>query len=182
MNICRLCNKEFGNAGALQQHVLSRRCVKDRLRNIQRIKSKERQGRGSTDEIEHLRKQRISNTMKKNPNAGGIRIGSGRGKKTWYNSPIAGEIYLRSTYELEYAKWLDYNKIKWKQNLIKFPYHWEGIIRFYYPDFFLIDENVYVEIKGYETERDKAKWREFPYDLLVLYGRDLLKMGLDIKL
>lgn len=120
--------------------------------------------------------------MRKNPLSGGIRLGSGRGHKTWYQSVIAGDVYLRSTYELEYVKWLDCNNIRWKQNSTKFPYHWNGVIRYYYPDFFLIDMNKYVEIKGYKTEQDVAKWEDFPYELEILYGIDLIKMGLNVKL
>jgi hypothetical protein len=41
-------------------------------------------GIASTPEKEELRKQKISESMKKNKLSGGIRIGSGRGKKGWY--------------------------------------------------------------------------------------------------
>lgn len=141
---------------------------------------KPRRGVASTEEKEVKRRKRISETMKKNPNSGGLRVGSGRGKKQWYDSHIAGNVYLRSTYELEYAKWLDRNNIRWKQNLIKFPFNWEDSIRYYYPDFYLIDDDLFVEIKGYETEKDKAKWKDFPFKLKVLYKKDLLEMGLPI--
>lgn len=137
-------------------------------------------GRCLTKEKEFDRRRKISETMKKNPNSGGIREGSGRGKKQWYESPIAGSVYVRSTYELEYVKWLDENNIQWKGNLIKFPYEFEGKLRYYYPDFYLIESEEYIEIKGYKTEQDEAKWKEFPYKLRVLFRNDLLSMGLNI--
>ena len=54
-------------------------------------------GKGSTPEKELERRRNISKSMKNNPKAGGLREGSGRGKKMWYESKIAGKVYLRST-------------------------------------------------------------------------------------
>ena len=48
-----------------------------------------------------------------------------------------------------------------------FPYNWNGD-RKYFPDFYLPDLDVYVEVKGYEVERDRAKWRDFPKTLVVI--------------
>lgn len=88
---------------------------------------------------------------------------------------------LDSTWELEYAKYLDENKIKWKRNLIKFPYHYRNRLCYYIPDFYLIEEDVYIEVKGYQTKRDDAKWNEFPYKLIILKKEELIELGLDIK-
>lgn len=130
-------------------------------------------GKANSKEAEELRKQKISSTMKSNPKAGGLRVGSGRGIKIWYDSPIAGLVYLRSSYEIKYAKWLDDNNIKWIGNKEAFEYVYEGITRKYYPDFYLIDENTYIEIKGFRTQKDLAKWESFPHKLKILYGKDL---------
>ena len=35
-------------------------------------------------------------------------------------------------------------------------------------DFYISDLDLYVEIKGYETEKDRCKWRDFPHKLIVL--------------
>jgi len=49
---------------------------------------------------------------------------------------------MASSYELRYAKWLDENNIRWKRNLIKFPYKWQdGSLHYYTPDFYLDDTN-----------------------------------------
>jgi len=131
-------------------------------------------------EKEQARRKKISESMRKNPACGGLREGSGRGRKMWYTSKIAGRVYLRSTYEMEYAKWLDNNNIVWKQNLIKFPYTYDGKIHYYYPDFYLPDTNEYVEVKGFKTEKDIAKWKEFPYKLTILMRSDLKLLGCNI--
>lgn len=62
------------------------------------------------------------------------------------------------------------------------PYDWNGFVHYYIPDFILIEKNIYVEIKGYKTNKDDAKWKSFPHVLKILYGNDLKKMGLKIKL
>lgn len=139
-------------------------------------------GKALTLEKELERRKKISETMKNNPKAGGLREGSGRGVKTWYESKIAGKVYLRSTYELEYAKWLDNNNVNWKQNSNSFEYFFNNKNRKYYPDFYLIDEDCYVETKGFKTEQDLIKWNNFPHKLKILFGEDLLKLGLNIKL
>ena len=102
-----------------------------------------------TGEDEIKRREKISQTMKFNPNSGGLRCGSGRGVKQWYESKIAGLVYLRSSYELSYVKFLDDNDINWVGNKKYFLYNWNGEQRKYYPDFYLPDEDCYVEIKGY---------------------------------
>lgn len=138
-------------------------------------------GRGATPEREEERKRKISETMKKNKKSGGRRDGSGRGVKSWYESPIAGRVFLDSSWELAYAKYLDENNIKWKRNWIKFPYHVDETVHYYIPDFFLIDENCFVEIKGYKTDRDDLKWKEFPYVLKVLMFKELTDLGIYVK-
>lgn len=133
-----------------------------------------------TEKAEIKRRKNISKSMRGNPKAGGLRIGSGRGKKQWYESHIAGRVYLRSSYELEYAKWLDKNEIQWKQNHVGFPYVWRKRKRLYYPDFMLVDDNCFVEIKGFETKQDKAKWKSFPHPLRIIKRKDLKALGLHV--
>ncbi len=130
-------------------------------------------GIASTFEKEVERKKKISDTMKLNPKAGGLRHGSGRGIKTWYNSIIAGRVYLRSTYELRYVTCLDRIGVKWEQNVKGFEYLWENKKHLYYPDFYLIDEKCFIEVKGFKTEKDQAKWEQFPYKLCIIYLKEL---------
>ena len=35
-----------------------------------------------------------------------------------------------------------------------------------------------VEIKGYETDKDKAKWSQFTLKLKILKGRELKELGI----
>ena len=53
-----------------------------------------------------------------------------------------------------------------------FNYTWNGN-RTYFPDFYLPSLNLYVEVKGYETERDTAKWSQFPKKLFVIKAKEI---------
>lgn len=121
-------------------------------------------------------KKLISQNLK--GKTGGYRVGGGRGKGCWYDSPIAGKVYLDSSWELAYVKWLDEKGVLWKRNRIKFPYYFEGKQRHYIPDFYLLGDNKYIEIKGYKTDKDEAKWSSFPYKLDVLMESELKSIGI----
>lgn len=127
-----------------------------------------------SEESEIERRKKISATMKANPKAGGYRNGSGVGKGCWYESPTAGRVYLDSTFEKRVAQCLDKNNISWERNKEKFHYEYEGISHFYTPD--LKIEGAFVEIKGYVTERDNAKWKYFPKSLIILKENDIIEM------
>lgn len=76
------------------------------------------------------------------------------------------EIYLRSSYELDYAKFLDEHKIKYDVECFHIRY-WDNNEKRYrlaIPDFYLIDSNTIVEIKSNYTldiENMKDKFKEY---------------------
>ena len=122
-------------------------------------------GIASTSEKEAERKRKISETMKKNPLAGGRRIGSGRGKKGWYKG-----IYCDSSWELAFlVYYLDHNKnIKRCEERREYIFNNEKHI--YIPDF-VTDEGI-IEIKGYKTQQWKIKLEQNS-DIKVLYEDDI---------
>ncbi len=108
--------------------------------------------------------------MKNNPNCGGYRKGSGRGKNGWYKG-----YWCDSTYEL---CWLIYqldNDIIPIRNKIGYEYEYNNEKHIYYPDF-IINETIY-EIKGYETEQDLFKYKSIKKNkLIIIKKEDLLKV------
>ena len=64
----------------------------------------------------------------------------GRGKGDYYKG-----VWMRSSWERKYAKWLDKNRIQWKHEFKRLDL---GNTR-YTTDFYLHDTNKYIEIKGY---------------------------------
>lgn len=80
----------------------------------------------------------------------------GRVKNVLYNG-----IKLKGSWEVMVAEWLDSNNIKWEHETKYFEYEWNGK-RKYYPDFHLPELDMFLEVKGYKTERDSAKWKVVP--------------------
>jgi hypothetical protein len=92
----------------------------------------------------------------------------GRAKKYDYVSSKAGKISVDGTWELLVAKYLDSLNVTWNRNKNKFVYtHLNGKESTYTPDFYVKEWDAYIEVKGYETELDKCKWKQFPHKLLV---------------
>lgn len=75
-------------------------------------------------------------------------------KTSWYSiycPYLEKEIKVQGKWELKYANYLNENKIKWSRGRIRMEYKLfkEDIIHYYHPDFYLVDEDTYIEIKGY---------------------------------
>lgn len=82
---------------------------------------------------------------------------------------------LKGTWELETAKWLDKNNIKWTNIINGIEYIWNNSAHLYYPDFYLIELDYYIEVKGYERDRDRVKWQSVER-LIILKKDDILKI------
>jgi hypothetical protein len=74
------------------------------------------------------------------------------GKRIYYMN-----ICFRSGWEVAYAKYLDKNKIKWQYE----PKAFDLGNYTYRPDFYLSEDNVYVEIKGFWRGNAKMKFNLF---------------------
>lgn len=81
-------------------------------------------------------------------------------------------IKFQGQWELDFYKWCKLNEIEVIRNESWFEYEWEGI-RKYNPDFYLPEYDWYVEVKGYKTERDDAKWSQFPKILKVVSSKEI---------
>jgi hypothetical protein len=81
-------------------------------------------------------------------------------------------IKFQGSWELIFYNYCKSNQIPVERCVESFPYTWEGE-RSYFPDFYLPDRDLYIEIKGYETERDRRKWEAFPRPLKVLKQSDI---------
>ena len=165
---CKYCSKVFRTRAELRAHSITHKNDDNygysgwnkglHLSNEtkQRISEKTKNKKVSEET-----KKKISETCKKNKLSGGYRKGSGRGKKGTYKG-----YYCDSSWELAYVMYnLDHN-IKFERNEELFPYEFNGEQHKYKPDF--IEGNIYVEIKGYFTERVRAKEKAFPFQLKYL--------------
>lgn len=87
-------------------------------------------------------------------------------------------IDLHGSWELAYVKYLDRAQIAWQRNTESFAYFYDGKERRYTPDFYLPATDEYIEIKGYKTSKDDAKWSQFPKSktLRILMHNDLKQL------
>lgn len=130
----------------------------------------------------HKQHQRISQLL--NPRGEKISksvskaFSEGKGHKINHRLQYKG-IYMRSSWEIKVAQWLDENNIEWK-----FEPQWfklEKNLR-YLPDFFLPEKNTFLEVKGFLREKDKLKMNKFiELGNELLYIDNIKKINLHTK-
>jgi len=135
------------------------------------LKGRKDIGKALTEEKELERKKKISESMKKNPLSGGLRKGSGRGKKGWYKG-----YWCDSSWELAWVIYNIENGIKFERNQLGFEYEYKNQKRKYHPDFIVSD--TFYEIKGRRSfekmdEENKEKIRQFKNNLVILYEKQM---------
>jgi hypothetical protein len=75
---------------------------------------------------------------------------------------FAFDVNFKSTYEYRLAKALNENKIKWQYETKRFKIlYTEGKNKYYYPDFYLPEYDLWIETKGYWFEGQKEKFAKF---------------------
>lgn len=200
---CKFCEKECKNDNSLRNH--QRLCKlnperqttpfqdKDKQKEIAKIRRSKNQWSDPNYKMSDDTREKLSKGTKKR-NANESEETKAKRKATIAEKVEKGEwhvslakdhhhvykgIDLHGKWELNYAKWLDENQIKWMRCKDSFFYEYNGKTRRYTPDFYLIDSDEYIEIKGYKTEKDTAKWSQFPEyrTLKVLMKDDLKAMG-----
>lgn len=95
----------------------------------------------------------MKKAVEKNPDSYSKKNVSGRVKSIQYK-----EFTLKGSWEYLVAQWLDTNCINWEYEVGCFDYEWNGM-RKYFPDFYLPEYDIFLEVKGYETDRDSEKWK-----------------------
>ena len=183
---CKKCEKEFKSKYGLNSHIgwhnnpnresnfitYNKSVINgDRKSSNQFIKAKEKgetyivsdvtrkkisdKRRGSVTSQET--KDKISESMKlvvlNNPEKYTNKSHRGVVKSIEYNG-----MTLLGEWELLVSKWLDLNSIKWTNKLKGIPYEWNNKTHLYFPDFYLIDFDIYLEVKGLQRNRDVNKW------------------------
>lgn len=87
------------------------------------------------------------------------KIGGNKNRKAdWYESKIAGKVWLESSYELSVAKDLDVHNINWiRPKFIKWKDN-DDVEHKYFPDFYLVDYDIYLDPKNnFLQKQDKLK-------------------------
>lgn len=105
---------------------------------------------------------------------------AGRCKKYDYESIIAGKIKVDGRWEYVVAEYLDTLNVKWIRNKKRFKYFNKIKNKYstYCPDFYLVDLDTYIEVKGYITELDQCKWDHFKSMLEIWDKSKMVSLGL----
>lgn len=86
------------------------------------------------------------------------------------------DVSFDSSWEVLFYNWCFLNSIKCLRCQNYFLYTWEDNQRNYFPDFYLPELKVYVEIKGYETQQDLAKWSSVKETLIILREKEIKRI------
>lgn len=175
---CPCCDKEYANKRGFSNHV--RRCPKnpDRIHEvltdagrekIRRTTIEQNQQKWSDPDFRKKHSESMKRAVLEHPESY-TSSNRGRTKQVTYNG-----VKFQGQWELDFYKWCESNNIECLRNEQGFPYIWNGK-RMYFPDFFLPKYNAYVEVKGYKTERDEAKWSQFPKHLLKIVKEDIIRI------
>lgn len=109
----------------------------------------------------------LSKNSRENPNCGG---------ELGYKHYDYKEIKMDSSWEVELARWMDKNNIKWERSRKKHMFWWtdiNGNKRRYYPDFYLPELDVYLDPKNkYKLSNDQFKLDKVLKEnkMVLLYG------------
>ena len=119
-------------------------------------------------------------------NNGGFREGGGKAKIFDYTSLSAGLIRINVD-EIRVAKVLDSLSLQWIRNTKGFLYtDQNGERKKYYPDFYIETLNIYVEYKGWVTDKMNHKMNSAIYEnnmlLIIIYGDDKRYRNLGINI
>jgi len=89
---------------------------------------------------------------------GGVRPNAGKRGAWYFCKEMSKNVYLDSTWEVEYATYLDKNDIRWVRPEYFVWIDSNSKMRKYYPDFLLIESQTYVDVKNdYLIKKDKEK-------------------------
>ena len=167
---CKFCSKEYTNKSGYSNHV--RRCPSnpDRIMEIFTEQGRERCRQATIDlnkwiwddpVIREKHRQSMHRAVKENPES---YSSSNRGRT---KQIIVDGIKLQGQWEVDFYLWAKEAGLNPKRPDTAFRYEWNGE-HWYYPDFYIESLDLYVEVKGYEIERDRAKWRDFPKKLIII--------------
>lgn len=196
MLLCKHCKKECKNENSVRNH--ERLCKENFNRVIkpktqkwldsQKTKRKSNQWANTDYKIKETTREKLSDASKRQiwddarklNHSNSMKLAVEKYPESYTSSNrgrtkqiIFDGIKFQGNWELEFYKYCKNNGIQIERSNEWFEYEWNGI-RKYFPDFYLAEKKLYIEVKGYETERDRAKWNSFPKQLRVIKKDDII--------
>jgi len=176
--VCKYCGHKSKSGLSLGGHISS--CKLNPCRSIKREKfSASMKGRQWSSERKRAHSEAmrrcVLNGNQKTPSPGGITRG------TLFTDRFGNKCYLQGSWEVAVARFFDSEELTWLRNKTGFDYIYEGKIHRYFPDFYLNDLDCYVEVKGFETEKDREKWKQFQHKLSIIKYDEYQNLSLWLK-
>lgn len=117
-------------------------------------------------------KKKMSNSIKNAYETGTkVSVYSPKCRSNKYRKGYYKGYWCDSSWELAYIIYNLENNISFKRNTESFNYQWENKIRKWFPDF--LENSIYIEIKGYITNKNLAKWKDFKLPLKILQKKEM---------
>lgn len=87
---------------------------------------------------------------------------------------------FKGTWEVLVATKLFEHNIQFTNEITPIEYFWkdDGRMHLYFPDFYLPEKNIYIEVKGFKRERDEDKWAVLN-NLFIIDSQEINKIKLD---
>ena len=183
---CIHCGKNHTTKSSLSNHI--RRCPKNPSRIMEvlteagrakikqaTIEQNKRQWQDTSLREKH--RQAMRRAVENNPES---YTSSNRGRT---KQIIVDGIKFQGQWEVDFYLWAKENGLDPKRPNKSFTYEWNGT-RTYFPDFYIKSKDLYVEVKGYETDRDRAKWLHFPEKLRIIKEAEIkqIRQGILVDL
>jgi hypothetical protein len=144
-------------------------------KELKRLRSIEYNKKYWTPERRAEQSARMKQKVLENPDSYSKSNVSGRVKMydvVDYNGPTK----VKGLWELKVANWLNANNVRWTNTIEPYKYQYNNSWHLYFPDFLLLDTNILIEVKGYQTDRDLAKWKSVNKKLIVLKKKHMLSL------
>lgn len=146
--------------------------TKEQLEKRRSVSNKYWSSLENREKFSRLMKQ----VVKENPDSYSKSNVSGRCKLYEISDSSGKLVKVKGTWELKVAAYLNSKNIKWTNDIEPIPYKWNNSWHLYFPDFYLTEHKIFIEVKGYQTDRDLAKWKSLS-NLIVLKKSDILSLA-----
>ena len=172
---CEFCNKLYNNKSGYSNH--TRRCPYNPNRIIEKLTDAGRESiskktseynkeKWSDPKFRKKHQESMKRAVRNNPES---YSSSNRGRT---RQIIVDNVKLQGQWEVDFYLWAKKEGLNPVRPTQAFKYIWNGE-RWYHPDFYIESKDLYVEVKGYETDRDRAKWSQFPAKLCIIKEKEI---------
>lgn len=125
-----------------------------------------------TEEKRKLHSEKMQEVLKNNPDSYTKNNVSGRVRLFNVMDGFGNFTKVKGSWEYNVAMWLNTHSVKWTNNIDPIPYMWNGKEHKYFPDFYISEFKYYIEVKGFETDRDYKKWDAMTNPLMIIREKE----------